>query len=134
MGLAEWLTRHPHQAADGFAWALLRAIAVRMRIAQADPLWSVLPAEAPADKWIGAWRVGLDRWLRRRTAARLCDIVQRAGWLSLADGSIVARFRLCDADIRLRRHALDVDPGWVPSLGQTVRYAYSDHALGRARG
>jgi len=30
------------------------------------------------------------------------------------------------ADIRLRRHALDVDPGWTDWLGLAVRYLYAE--------
>jgi hypothetical protein len=38
------------------------------------------------------------------------------------------RFRLDQADIALRRRALDVDPGWVDWLGLEVTYAYRDEA------
>ncbi len=30
-----------------------------------------------------------------------------------------------DADLRLRRHGLDIDPGWLPWFGRVVAYHYS---------
>jgi hypothetical protein len=35
-------------------------------------------------------------------------------------------FRLSQADVRIRRVALDVDPGWVPWLGRVVQFSYLD--------
>ena len=73
-----------------------------------------------------AWRVGLDRWLRRTAGRRLTDVVRRPGWLIDTGEHLSIRFRIDDADIRLRRRALDIDPGWVPWLGRVVRYHYRD--------
>lgn len=115
-------------AADGFAWALLRDIARRMPVPADDALWSSLlePAAETDGDWLGAWRVGLDRWLRRRTGCKLADVVLRAGWLGGDETSIVIRFPLAAADIRLRRQAVDFDPGWVPWLGRSVTFLYRD--------
>jgi hypothetical protein len=132
LGLPRWLERHPYAAAEGFGWALLRAIAKRMRIPAEDALWSLLlddVADTRPDA-LGAWRVGLDRWLRRRTGCTLATVARRRGWLSGDETTVVARFPLAAADIRLRRLALDVDPGWVPWLGRSVVFVYRDRTDG----
>jgi hypothetical protein len=133
IGIAEWLDRHPDWAADGFARALLRHIAERMRVPPNDAVFDMIRRDPvdPADDWRGglaAWRIGLDRWLRRTVRRRLADIVHRRGWLTAQDTGLVVRFRVDAADIALRRRALDVDPGWVPWLGLSVRYRYADGA------
>ncbi len=80
----------------------------------------------PNPVFLTAWRVGLDRWLRRTAGLRLTDVVRRPGWLIDTGEHLSVRFRTDDADIRLRRRALDIDPGWVPWLGRVVRYHYRD--------
>jgi hypothetical protein len=42
---------------------------------------------------------------------------------------IAIRFPADAADPRLRRLALDVDPGWVPWLGLAIRYHFRDDAV-----
>jgi hypothetical protein len=127
MGLGGWLGRHPDLAASGFARALLRHVAQRMRMPPEDVLFTMLgedDAAPPAP--LDAWRIGLDRWLRRRVRRRLADVAQRPGWLCRSEDSLVVRFAADAADLRLRRLALDVDPGWVPWLGCAVRYHFRD--------
>jgi hypothetical protein len=46
--------------------------------------------------------------------------------LVLADPAwLEARFALEDADVRVRRAGLDLDPGWLPWLGCVVRFIYA---------
>ena len=96
-----------------------------------DPLFALLtaPDPPPHDDALAAWRVGLDRWLRRRVRLRLSDLARRGGWLHLTDTTLLVRFPLDAANLRLRRLALDSDPGWVPWLGLVVRYQYRDAPL-----
>jgi hypothetical protein len=127
MGLGEWLDRHPALAAAGFARALLRHVARRMRVPPEDSLFTLLGEDHAAPRPpLDAWRIGLDRWLRRRARRRLADVARRPGWLRRDDDSLVIRFAADAADLRLRRQALDVDPGWVPWLGCAVRYHFRD--------
>ena len=123
-----WLERRPEVAAGGFAWALFADIARRMRVPEDDPVWEYLPEAPPDANAAGrdAWRVGLDGWLRRATGCKLAGIVRRAGWLSGDETAVAVRFPLAAADIRLRRLALDVDPGWVDWLGLSLTYLYRD--------
>lgn len=126
-----WLDDHPVLAAQGFPRTLLHAIARRMRVPADDPVFAVLRGADDHD-WpapLTAWRVGLDRWLRRTVRTRLDQVVHRRGWIVGTQDDLSIRFRVDDADIRLRRMALDVDPGWVPWLGCTLRYHYRDQPL-----
>lgn len=129
MGLEEWLDDRPTLAIDGFGRRLLAHIARQMRAPADDPLFALLDTDPDHDAHadaLAAWRIGLDRWLRRRAHLRLADIARRPGWLAGEGEGIDVRFPLDAADIRLRRHALDVDPGWVGWLGRVVRYRYRD--------
>ncbi len=131
LDLPAWLDAHPSMAAQGFPRALLHAIAHRMRIPADDPVFAALRWTDDQD-WSGpitAWRVGLDRWLRRTARIRLDQVVRRRGWIVDGGESLSVRFRVDDADIRLRRRALDVDPGWVPWLGSVIRYHYQDDPI-----
>ncbi len=131
MGLAGWLEARPALAAAGFGPALLRHVAQRMRVAADDPVFTLLdPPVVDIDPaLLAAWRIGLDRWLRRHTRRRLADVVRRRGWLRAHPSGLSVRFRLAQADIALRLQALDADPGWVPWLGRQVAYHYRDEAL-----
>ena len=129
LGLREWLADRPALLAADPGRALLRTIANHHRVGPDDPALAPLAAgedgfEAP--DWARLWRAGLDRWLRRRARVKLARLVWRAGWIRCAEDRLVVRFPLAAADIRLRRQALDVDPGWTDWLGLSVRYAYSE--------
>jgi hypothetical protein len=134
LGLPDWLDRHPQLAYEGFARHLLLAIAARMGAGPHDPVRRALMPYDTTDADIAirdfpelaAWRVGLDRWLRRTARISVSETVRRRGWIIADAERISVRFRLDDADIRLRRRALDIDPGWVPWLGLTVGYVYRD--------
>ncbi|NJD11911.1 MAG: hypothetical protein FIB01_16200 [Gemmatimonadetes bacterium] len=131
MGLPDWLERRPNLVVDGFGRALFYAIAERMRIEAGDPLFATLQIE-PMAVWqtsLTAWRIGLDRWLRRTARIRLSEVVRRKGWISATPERISVRFRVAAAEVRLRRHALDVDPGWVPWLGLALCYHYRDQPV-----
>lgn len=75
---------------------------------------------------LALWRIALDRWLRRRARLNLASLVKRRGGVDIHHETVRVRFPSDSADIRLRRLALDRDPGWLDWLGQSVRYIYSD--------
>jgi hypothetical protein len=132
MGLPQWLDRHPDLAADGFARELLCAIGRKYRAPADDPVFAILdqrPSALLPAQPLTAWRVGLDRWLRRRARIKLAEVVSKRGWISASDAAVAVRFRVEAAELRLRRLALDVDPGWVPFLGLAIRYHYRDTAV-----
>ena len=130
LGLPTWLAAREAFACEGFGRAVLCDIARRHGAAIDDPIW-MLMRETPT-AWadaLTAWRIGLDRWLRRRARIRLCEVVRKRGWLTIAETGIDARFSPDAADIRLRRLALDLDPGWTPWLGFSLRYHYRAEPL-----
>lgn len=135
MGFPEWLQARPDLTDARFPRLLLHAIATRMRAPADDPVFAAIGLEQaelsgqPHGDDLTAWRVGLDRWLRRTARIRLVDVATRPGWILSAGEHLRLRYRLDDADIRLRRHALDLDPGWVAWLGQVVHYHYKDEPL-----
>jgi hypothetical protein len=131
LGLGAWSAAGPRHAADGFGRHLLCHIARRARLPPEDCLFAMLeaPDTMPDAVTLQTWRVGLDRWLRRRTRLRLADLARRRGWLLRVDTTLLVRFPMQAAELRLRRLALDIDPGWVPWLGLSVRYHFSDTAL-----
>jgi len=136
LGLPEWLVRLPDPEYARFPRVLLRYIAMRHIVQRRpvptdDPVLRLLDTEGggPPATTLAAWRVGLDRYLRRAAQRRLADVVCRPGWLSVTEDRVTIRYPLAAADLALRRRALDVDPGWVPWLGWVVRYQFRDEAV-----
>ncbi len=52
------------------------------------------------------------------TCRRDAQVLADPAWLEV-------RFALDDADVRVRRAGLDLDPGWLPWLGCVVRFVYA---------
>lgn len=126
MGFREWLAERPELAAADAGRQLLRVIGRRYRIAPDDPALAPLGELEPERAFETAWRVGLDRYFRRRARIRLAEVVLRSGWIQVTEDRVMLRFPPEAADIRLRRRALDVDPGWTDWLGLVVRYRYAE--------
>ena len=126
LGFERWLEQHPQEAAQGYGWMLLRAIAERHRVPETDPIWQRLPQMPDQAADTTAWRVALDRLLRRRCHSKLATIMKRAGWLSGSDAALTIRFTENTADVKLRRMAFDVNPGFVSWLGLDLAYQYQD--------
>jgi len=74
-----------------------------------------------------AWTLGVRRWCWHTASLKLHQIVRRRGavWTTRAD--IDVTLPLQEADLRIRRVGLDIDPGWLPWLGhfgRVVRFHY----------
>ncbi len=86
------------------------------------------PAIAPEGELLDlvttAWLTACRRWLRRYTGLGLADLVGRPAGLGLTATHADCHFAHDQADIRLRRAGLDLDPGWVPWLGRVVGFHY----------
>lgn len=63
-------------------------------------------------------------WLRRHCRLSLRSLINRPGRVILTATHWDVIFDLNQVDLRLRRVALDVDPGWVPWLGRVVQFHY----------
>jgi hypothetical protein len=106
------------------------------RASAAEPdLRSTLPTPARAllaapeprgtiDTPFAAWHCVIRRWCRRNARLGLSGLIRRPGWLCWSRTHIDVDFDLSRIDLRLRRLALDVDPGWVPWLGRVVQFHY----------
>ena len=132
MGLREWLGARPELLAADAGRTLIRTIGQHHRVPLTDPvLRPIILDDRPfvAPEWALPWRTGLDRWLRRRAHMPVGRLVWKSGWVRCSEDRLVVRFPLAAADIRLRRRALDVDPGWTDWLGLSVRYLYSESPL-----
>ena len=134
LGFREWLCARPRLLADHPGRLLLHAIAVRHRIDPGDPALAIMspsPETGPLPEWTGWWRHGLDRWLRRTARRRLHDLVNRPGLIDRVEWRVQIGFPAADADLALRRLALDRDPGWTDWLGLSVRYHFGgqEHRL-----
>jgi len=71
-----------------------------------------------------AWLTACRRWLRRHAGIGLADLVQRPAELAVTPTHIDLFFTLAQADLRLRRPGLDLDPGWLPWFGRVVNFHY----------
>ena len=127
LGFREWLVERPALLGENPGGRLLQAIARHHRVPADDHALLALgdPPEPDAfPLWTVLWRHGLDRWLRRTVRRRLHDLVNRPGELACGDLKLDVHYPAADADLALRRCALDRDPGWTDWLGLSIRYHF----------
>ena len=128
LGFAAFLADHPALLDSAFPARLLYAVGQRAGMPEDDPLALVLRAPAGEDSdevtLIVAWRTAVRRWCRRYPRIGLRTLVRRHATLHVSRTHIDATFALSDLDVRVRRWALDVDPGWVPWLGRVITFTY----------
>lgn len=131
LGWREWLLGRPELIGTDPGRTLIAALAAHHRVAPDDPALDPLSIETPPPPpdWAGAWRRALRHALRRNARLRLSRLIWKPGRIAWADDRLFVRFPPAAADLRLRRRALDVDPGWVDWLGFSVRYLYSDEPV-----
>ena len=134
LGWPQWLVSRPALLGANPTAQLLDAIAKHHGVTADDPAFAFLRERIdntePIDPEIlRLWRIALDRWLKRKARIKLARLIGKSGWLHWQGDRILVRFRLSDIDIRLRRCAIDRDPGWVMWAGLSVRYNFSDHPL-----
>lgn len=79
---------------------------------------------ALAASQVAAWSDWLARHAPDLPEPRLTAVCQRPGRLRFEPGWIELHLRLDQADTRLRRLGLDLDPGYLPWLGCVVRICY----------
>ncbi|WP_129674654.1 hypothetical protein [Candidatus Chloroploca sp. Khr17] len=109
------LARWSHQRPAG-----LHELRAATELRRGTPLAN-LPS--PTHAWLTATR----RWLRRSPAhIGLHDLVTRPALISTTATHLDLTFDHSQTDLRLRRHGLDFNPGWVPWLGKVVSFHYAN--------
>ena len=150
LGFADFLAAHPMLLECGFPARLLCSIGALVGLRHDDPLALALdefdPSAPPTLLWempplaheilarpaprtsldspLPAWRTVLRRWCRREARIGLASLICRPGFVAASRTHLDVTFDVATADPRVRRSALDVDPGWVPWLGRVVRFHY----------
>lgn len=71
------------------------------------------------------WLATCRRWLRRQARIGIANLVCRPAAFDLTPTHADVHFRLSEADMRIRRAALDVDPGWVWWYGRVIHFHYA---------
>ena len=152
LGFAEWQSRHPEAPLCGLilskalqrldvspddpAWGLAASLPCPSTPWvchwQIPPVWGddrigvscdaakAHTAEAMASLWLTACR----RYLRRVVHIGLFSCVCRTAQLRWSATHLDTFFDLRATDLRVRRSALDLDPGWLPWLGRVVSFHY----------
>ena len=82
------------------------------------------PNTAPADRLLRVWVLAVRRWCWRNGKITVREIVARPGIFSVNRTDLDVSLPLEEADVRIRRIGLDLDPGWLPWFGRVVRFHY----------
>lgn len=129
--------------ADDAAWAVLdgapapridrpapthwqsAALAPPQGVAAQQPSLAQALADAPdAGTQALCWLHAARRWLRRGPGIGLSSLAYRPALLSVTPTHLDLHLPMAALDLRVRRHGLDLDPGWLPWLGQVVHFHY----------
>lgn len=101
---------------------------------QAFPKGYALSPSSPlsADRFLRLWALAVRRWCSRAGGISAREIIVRPGRVWLTRSDLDVTLSLSDADIRIRRLGLDIDPGWVSWLGPyglVVRFHYRGRGM-----
>jgi hypothetical protein len=141
MGIELWLARHPALLDVDWPRRLLHGVADGLGVPPRDPLRVALGLDTLAplpnggaarfeDRAVLAavsrhWRRRLERWCRQPGCLPLPQLVRRPGAVLASRTHLDLWFQPRQAEIRVRRHGLDLDPGWVPWLGRVITFHYA---------
>lgn len=106
------------------AWRGARPRAVRELLDDAGADSAPAPGRLDAASVTEAWLIACRRWLRRHARIGLADLVLRPAALASSATHLDLWFEHAQADLRIRRTGLDLDPGWVPWLRRVVSFHY----------
>jgi hypothetical protein len=152
IGLPEALAGGLGEAGPNFPIRVFRHLAAHAGAASDDPVvawldWllareaengAVLPCDAsswPAnlplaraaasrEDLVRAWSLGVRRWCWRVARISARATIARPGVFSVNRTDLDVSLPLEEADVRVRRAGLDLDPGWLPWFGRVVRFHY----------
>jgi hypothetical protein len=134
LGFAAWVAERPGLLDAHVAARLLRFVGARAGMPPDDPLALALQrdigegpeGDLPFEPLLTSWTTAVRRWSRRHARQGLATLIRRPGRVHVSRTHVDVCFGLSQIDLRLRRLALDVDPGWVPWLGRVVQVMYLD--------
>jgi hypothetical protein len=152
LGFGEWSAALSQAQAQSVAFGVLRKALRRLRVADEDPAHAMLAAwpiealpcgpidtpgswrdprialqvpDAPdSDVLAALWLTACRRSLRRAARIGLASLVLRPGKLAWSLTHIDVYLDMRDLDLRVRRNALDIDPGWLSWLARVVSFHY----------
>ncbi len=101
--------------------ARMRGGLVEAQVAQHDG-----PAEdGPVPAWDDAWVDAVEAWLARYAEIDLAALVLRPGRVMVTRTHVDVLLAPEQADVRVRRAGLDLNPGWVAWWGRIVTFHYA---------
>jgi len=126
IGLPRWLEENPQTHGSSFATQILLHFVRRLRTPPGDAIWKVLEEiEEPAPHMlVHFWVSRVRSYCRRVARIGPQSLICRAGRISATSTHLDVQFPASDADIRIRRSGLDIDPGWLPWFGRVVHFQY----------
>lgn len=129
LGFRQFLNGQPALLEQEFPARLLAGIGHRINRGADDPLLECLEAGRNPE----ALRMLESHWLRllRATSRRelglgLWNLVHRPARFEASRTHLDLFFSIKAVDLRVRRAALDLNPGWVPWLGKVLGFHYLD--------
>ena len=75
------------------------------------------------------WMNSISQWLRQQTAITLPELVLRPATVTWTRTHVDVWLDPTQADIRIRRAGLDLDPGWIDWFGKVVHFHYESGEL-----
>ena len=84
------------------------------------------PAGTSTAAALACWQRALVRLLRRHAGLGLVRLVRRVANVAVTPTHVDVVLPLAQADVALRRHGLDRNPGWLPWFGWIVNFHYVD--------
>ena len=132
LGIEAWLANHPQLLEWDWPRHLLLRIAAQLGIPPEDPVLAALAAESlePGPQVVVLnsisrhWSKILRRWSQAPGRLSLAALVRRPGSLVWQRTHLDLYFDHRQAEIRIRRLGLDLDPGWVSWLALVVQFHY----------
>lgn len=132
LGIEAWLANHPQLLEWDWPRHLLLRIAAQLGIPPEDAVLAALAAEGlePGPQVVVLnsisrhWSKILRRWSQAPGRLSLAALVHRPGSLVWQRTHLDLYFDHRQAEIRIRRLGLDLDPGWVSWLALVVQFHY----------
>jgi hypothetical protein len=132
LGIEAWLDNHPLLLEWDWPRHLLLRIAAQLGIPPEDPVLTALvpdglepgPQAVVLHSLSRHWSRSLRRWSLGQGRLSLAALVRRPGSVVCHRTHLDLYFDHRQAEIRVRRLGLDLDPGWVSWLGLVVQFHY----------